>query len=98
MNARGTTMFQSVAAARELSDFISLAGVPSSTLHELLDLAAGLKRRRGAGQNNVLRGRSVALLFENPSLRTRTTFEVGVHQPGGHPIYLRKEAPHPGVR
>jgi ornithine carbamoyltransferase len=37
----------------------------------------------------VLEGRTVALLFEHPSTRTRTSFEAGVHELGGHPMVLR---------
>jgi ornithine carbamoyltransferase len=40
----------------------------------------------------------VALLFEKPSLRTRTTFEVGIHQLGGHVVYLGKDEVNLGVR
>ncbi len=53
----------------------------------VLDLAAELKRRRGDGPK-PLAGRSVALLFEKPSTRTRLSFEVGVAELGGHPVVL----------
>jgi ornithine carbamoyltransferase len=39
----------------------------------------------------LLEGRQVALLFEKPSLRTRVTFDAGIHALGGHPIYLGPE-------
>ncbi len=56
----------------------------------LLDRAAELKQgreRREAGQ--ALAGRSVALVFEKPSTRTRVSFEVGVAELGGTPLVLR---------
>jgi ornithine carbamoyltransferase len=39
--------------------------------------------------SQVLAGRSVALIFEKPSTRTRVSFETGVHELGGHPLVLR---------
>jgi ornithine carbamoyltransferase len=55
----------------------------------LFALAADLKQRWKAGRRDTpLAGRSLALIFEKPSLRTRVTFEVGVLQLGGRAIYL----------
>ena len=56
-------------------------------LHALLDRAAELKREPLASR--ALEGRSVALVFEKPSTRTRLSFEAGVHELGGHPMVLR---------
>ena len=53
----------------------------------VLDLAAELKQRRWDGPR-PLAGRSVALLFEKPSTRTRLSFEVGVRELGGSPVVL----------
>ena len=86
-----------IAPTQQYTDFISLADVGPRALRDLLDLAAQLKRRGPMGDAS-LRGKSVALLFEKPSLRTRTTFEVGVHQLGGHPVYLSKDEVNLGVR
>lgn len=80
------------------SDCVSLAEAPNEAVHEVLDLAAYLKRRGPRGGDAPLHGRSVALLFEKPSLRTRTTFEVAIHQLGGQPIYLGKDEVNLGVR
>ena len=55
----------------------------------LFALAAELKQRWKAGRRDTpLAGRSLALIFEKPSLRTRVTFEVGVLQLGGRAVYL----------
>jgi ornithine carbamoyltransferase len=55
----------------------------------LFQMAADLKQRWKAGHRGTpLAGRSVALIFEKPSLRTRVTFEVGVVQLGGRAVYL----------
>jgi ornithine carbamoyltransferase len=56
-------------------------------LHALLDRAAQLKREPLASR--ALEGRSVALVFEKPSTRTRLSFEAGVFELGGHPLVLR---------
>ena len=70
------------------SDLLSIRDV-ADDLPALLRRAAQLKaeRRRGI-QRPTLRGRNVALIFEKPSTRTRTSFEVAVHDLGGHALYL----------
>jgi ornithine carbamoyltransferase len=54
----------------------------------LLDRAIELKADRLSSR--ALEGRSVALLFDKPSTRTRVSFDVGVHELGGHPVVLRQ--------
>ncbi|MGH2408931.1 MAG: ornithine carbamoyltransferase [Chloroflexota bacterium] len=91
---------QAIAPTSTLTDFTSLDGLAPATLRDILRLAAYLKRR-GRGEPPVdspLLGRSVALLFEKPSLRTRTTFQVGVRQLGGDAVYLGKDEVNLGVR
>jgi ornithine carbamoyltransferase len=56
-------------------------------LHALVARATELKREPLASR--VLEGRSVALVFEKPSTRTRLSMEAGVHELGGHPLILR---------
>ena len=46
----------------------------------------------------VLNGASVALLFEKPSLRTKVSFDVAIHELGGHPLYLSREEVGMGTR
>ena len=59
-------------------------------LNALLDRAAELKAGRSAGiGREALAGRSIALVFERPSTRTRVSFEVGVAELGGTPLILR---------
>ena len=67
--------------------FLTGEELTGAELHALLDRAAELKADRAASR--VLKGRSVALVFEHPSTRTRVSFEVGVHELGGHPVVLR---------
>lgn len=69
-----------------MTDFISIADIDRSAMHRLFELAAELKRDRR--QRNDLAGKTVALIFHKPSLRTRVSFEVGVAELGGHPMYV----------
>jgi ornithine carbamoyltransferase len=74
------------------SDFITGEELDRQELHALLERAEELKRRRQEGEGREsLRGRSVALLFEKPSTRTRVSFEVGVAELGATPIVLRAD-------
>ncbi len=70
-------------------DFLSLADFSRAELDEILQLASTLKRDLEAGKRPaLLAGKSLAMIFEKPSLRTRVTFEVGMNQLGGHAVYL----------
>jgi ornithine carbamoyltransferase len=69
-----------------MRDFISIADIDRGEMEHLLSLAAELKSDRAA--RNDLAGKTVALLFHKPSLRTRVSFEVGVSELGGHPMYV----------
>ena len=60
-------------------------------LESLLDRADALKADRPSAGSESLAGRSIALVFERPSTRTRVSFEVGVAELGGTPIVLRAD-------
>ena len=68
--------------------FFSILDFDHETLAACLDRAAQYKAARAAGvpHDRPLEGRHVALLFEKPSLRTRSTFEIAVHELGGNVI------------
>lgn len=66
--------------------FLTTADWSRDELDALLDAAAALKRER---YGSAMAGRSIALLFFNPSLRTRTSFELGAHELGGKAIVLQ---------
>jgi ornithine carbamoyltransferase len=68
--------------------FLTGEELTSEELDQLLDRAIELKRDRLA--SNMLAGRSVALIFDKPSTRTRLSFEVGVHELGGNSVLLRE--------
>jgi ornithine carbamoyltransferase len=67
--------------------FLTGEELSSGELHALLDRALALKAEPGASR--VLEDRTVALLFEHPSTRTRTSMEAGINELGGHPMVLR---------
>jgi ornithine carbamoyltransferase len=68
--------------------FLTGAELRSEELDALLERALVLKGDRLA--SSALAGRSVALVFERPSTRTRVSFEVAVAELGGHPLVLRE--------
>jgi ornithine carbamoyltransferase len=67
--------------------FLTGSELSAGELSALLDRALELKAEPHA--SGVLRGRSIALVFEHPSTRTRTSFEAGIVELGGHPMVLR---------
>jgi ornithine carbamoyltransferase len=70
-------------------DFLSLADFTRAELDQILHLSATLKADLKAGKSTpLLAGKSLAMIFEKPSLRTRVTFEVGMTQLGGSAINL----------
>jgi ornithine carbamoyltransferase len=80
-------------------DFISLADWSPDALREILARAAELKALwRKSERPQTLQGRSLAMFFEKPSLRTHVTFEAGMTQLGGHAILLRPEQVGIGTR
>jgi ornithine carbamoyltransferase len=69
--------------------FLSAADLTRDAALGLFTLAADVKQRRKAGRlTSPLAGKTVALIFEKPSLRTRVTFEVGIIQLGGRAVHL----------
>jgi ornithine carbamoyltransferase len=68
--------------------FLTGEELTGDELAGLLERAAELKGDRLASR--ALEGRSVALIFEKPSTRTRISFEVGIGELGGHPVVLRE--------
>ena len=71
--------------SQSMRHFLSPTSLSPAETRDLLELAAELKKDRF---RDTLRGRSVGMLFFNPSLRTRTSMDIAVQQLGGHPLTL----------
>ncbi len=70
-------------------DLLTIADLSPAEIDYLLKLAGRLKAELRAGREHAwLRGKTLAMIFEKPSLRTRVTFETGMHQLGGNAIHL----------
>ncbi|MBI3788047.1 MAG: ornithine carbamoyltransferase [Ignavibacteriales bacterium] len=76
-------------------DFLSLHDITPNEVDELFALTDSMKKNP---RYRPLEGKSVAMIFQKPSLRTRVSFEVGIVQLGGHPVFLSQEGIGIGVR
>ncbi len=70
-----------------MNDFLSLRDFTPQQVRHLLDLARQIKAHP-LDYSQVLEGKTLALIFEKPSLRTRVSFDVGIQQLGGFSLYL----------
>ncbi len=68
-------------------DLLSLRDLSAGEIRALLDRALEVKARPG-DYSDALRGKALAMIFEKPSLRTRVSFDAGIHQLGGYSINL----------
>ena len=71
---------------KDKRDFLAIPDFSTDELHEVLDLAHRLKK--GEDRSRPLEGRTLAMIFEKSSTRTRVSFEVGMYQLGGHALFL----------
>lgn len=72
-----------------MSNFLTLAETSAEKIEQLLDLALSLKSQWQTGGNKpVLKGKSLAMVFQKPSLRTRVSFEMAMVHLGGYAFYL----------
>jgi len=73
-------------------DLLSITDLTKEEVFLLFELAALLKERQRKGEPQpILEGKTIALLFEKPSTRTRVSFEVGAHQLGAYPLFLSRQ-------
>jgi ornithine carbamoyltransferase len=80
---------QHVLQEGQMKHFLSLADFSPEELHRLLQNAIELKEEWKAGGNEpVLAGKSLGMVFQKPSLRTRVSFEMGMVHMGGYAFYL----------
>src|SRR2546423_15575258 len=69
-----------------MQNFLSTSDLTRSNLDQLIESALRFKRKED--QTKPLAGRSVALVFFNPSLRTRASMQVGIYELGGNAVVL----------
>jgi ornithine carbamoyltransferase len=85
-------------ATQTRKDFLSVLDFDAADLEAALRLSAQLKSDRPLGRQaptaDALNGRHIAILFDKPSLRTRTTFEIAAHELGGHVVALTPDVAH----
>lgn len=80
-------------------DLLSISDLTASEIDSLFALTAGLKAQQRKGiAHPLLLGKTLGMIFEKPSLRTRVTFDVGMTQLGGRAIYLAPAEIQLGVR
>ena len=70
--------------------FLDLHKLDAATLREILDMGSAIKagRHMEDGDTEILSGKTLAMIFEKPSTRTRVSFEVGMQQLGGHVVVM----------
>src|ERR1041385_2105816 len=94
-NAVAGAVMTHASAVVKRKDYLSVLDFEPADLEQCLDLAARVKSERTLGLRaptaGVLNGRHVAMLFEKPSLRTRTTFEIAIRELGGYVTSLLPE-------
>ncbi|MBO7329875.1 MAG: ornithine carbamoyltransferase [Lentisphaeria bacterium] len=69
-------------------DFLTLQDITRDDLENIFDLAIKMKKDRNDQSYTPLAGKSIGLIFAKSSTRTRVSFEVGVGELGGRPLYL----------
>jgi ornithine carbamoyltransferase len=79
-------------SANGVRHFLDLADLSSQELRRMIELARDLKQRRRTARASVpLAGRTLAMIFERPSTRTRVSFDVAMYELGGHVVMLTGE-------
>jgi ornithine carbamoyltransferase len=68
-------------------DFLTVRDMSQEEILQTFDIALDMKADRSK-YADALKGESLAMIFEKPSLRTRTTFDIGIQQLGGYSLYL----------
>ncbi len=72
-----------------MKHFLSLTDLSADEIQRLLDLALELKAEwRAGGNKEQLAGKTLGMVFQKPSLRTRVSFDMGMIQLGGQALYL----------
>jgi len=76
-----------------MKDLVSLIDWNSESILELINYTSEIKKNPGK-YSDAMKNKTMLMIFEKPSLRTRVSFEVAMTQLGGHAIYMdTKDAP-----
>ena len=74
------------------ADFISIYDYPREWFEDIFKITEDLKKKKKRGEiYHPLKGKTMAMIFEKPSARTRVSFETGIYQLGGYALYLAPE-------
>lgn len=75
-----------------MKHLISLHDITPDEINEILKLSEKLKKQLKEGvQHHLLKGKTLGMIFSKSSTRTRVSFEVGMYQLGGHPLFLSSD-------
>lgn len=79
-----------IPAKSGLKDFLHINDFDKATILNILDRAKEIKALLKSGERTYLpfKGKTMAMIFAKPSMRTRVSFETGFHLLGGHALYL----------
>lgn len=85
------TLLQDMASSLKGRDFLGLVDYTPEEIRYLIDLAIDIKKKQKSGElYQPLKGKTLGLIFEKSSTRTRVSFEVGMYQLGGYALFLSK--------
>jgi ornithine carbamoyltransferase len=86
-----TIIQEELATQLKGKDFLALVDYEPAEIEYLIQLGIELKRQQKAGEAHpLLKGKTLGMIFEKSSTRTRVSFEVGMYQLGGHALFLSK--------
>jgi len=84
-------MVTTTASSLKGKHLLSLLELSTDEITQLIDVAIGLKKMQKQGEpHQYLKGKTLAMIFEKSSTRTRVSFEVGMNQLGGHALFLSR--------
>jgi len=84
------SLTQLKAANNKLENFLADDQLTKAQIHQLIELAIEIKKSPKA-YNHTLAGKTIAMIFEKPSLRTHVSFDMGIAKLGGHALYLGQQ-------
>lgn len=74
---------------KNVKHFLSMQDLRKEEINDILAKATHIKKQKSREiLSNELKGKTIALIFEKPSTRTRVSFEAGIHELGGNPLFL----------